>query len=491
MDLTPGAVIAGRYRVERKVGSGGMGEVWAAEHISIGVKVALKKLLPAAAVDHQVVARFKREAYLLGRIRSEHVARVVDFVADNSFGLVLVMDFVEGEALTSTLQARQLDIEETIDLGVDIAEALCDLHRAQVVHRDLKPDNIIMEPLNNGRRRAVLVDFGVSRLVSSGGTGSHDEDITGITHADMAVGTIAYMAPEQLLSSRDVTGASDVYALGAILYRAVAGQHVFGDLDDVDYAKRKLSTEAAPLRLMRVDRVAQGFQVLVARALRRLPAGRFASAAAMLVELTELRDVARALALDLDASTDEAPPSTSARSVPEPIPNSQRIVNVAGGASVDPTSMTLPSIDGGAMFSDEATTLDPTRKFRLPNVLPLDPLTGRGKVAGLPLPGQAPRRGGGSTAPYARPLLLRPPSMGPGLAFLRGEDMFRISRRVALSLIVATLVGGMFIGCLAHWAMSSESPPKRVRPAPSAPPSAPPTAVDRAPASASGKIAPR
>src|SRR4051812_15264502 len=98
MELTPGAVIAGRYRVERKVGSGGMGEVWAGEHISIGVKVALKKLLPAAALDHQVVARFKREAYLLGRIRSEHVARVVDFVADSAFGLVLVMDFVEGEA---------------------------------------------------------------------------------------------------------------------------------------------------------------------------------------------------------------------------------------------------------------------------------------------------------------------------------------------------------------------------------------------------------
>jgi serine/threonine protein kinase len=488
MDLTPGAVIAGRYRVERKVGSGGMGEVWAGEHISIGVKVALKKLLPAAAVDHQVVARFKREAYLLGRIRSEHVARVVDFVADNSFGLVLVMDFVEGEALTSTLQARQLDIEETIDLGVDIAEALCDLHRAQVVHRDLKPDNIIMEPLNNGRRRAVLVDFGVSRLVSSGGTGSHDEDITGITHADMAVGTIAYMAPEQLLSSRDVTGASDVYALGAILYRAVAGQHVFGDLDDVDYAKRKLSTEAAPLRMMRVDRVAQGLQVLVARALRRLPAGRFASAAAMLVELTELRDVARALALDLDASTDEAPPSTSARGVPEPIPNSQRIVNVTGGAAVDPTSMTVPNFDGGAMLSDEATMLDPTRKFKLPNVLPIDPLAGRGKIPGLPLPGQAPRRGGGAAAaPYARPLLLRTPSMGPGLAFLRGEDMFRISRRVALSMTVATLLGGMFIGCLAHWALSSESPTKHVRPAPSAPP----TPVDRAPASASGKIAPR
>src|SRR6476661_2106643 len=98
MSLSAGVVIAGRYRVDRKVGSGGMGEVWAGEHLAIGVRVALKTLLGAAKVNHEVVARFKREAYLLGRIRSDHVARVVDFVADDVFGLVLVMEFVEGDA---------------------------------------------------------------------------------------------------------------------------------------------------------------------------------------------------------------------------------------------------------------------------------------------------------------------------------------------------------------------------------------------------------
>src|SRR5262245_45903697 len=85
MDLRPGARVDGRYRVDRKVGSGGMGEVWAGEHVALGIKIAVKRLLPAAAVDHQIVARFKREAYLLGRIRSDHVARVIDFMADNRF----------------------------------------------------------------------------------------------------------------------------------------------------------------------------------------------------------------------------------------------------------------------------------------------------------------------------------------------------------------------------------------------------------------------
>src|SRR5215468_7917142 len=127
MDLRPSMLIAGRYRVVRKVGTGGMGEVWAGEHVAIGIKVALKKLLPAAAVDHQIVARFKREAFLLGRIKSDHVARVIDFIADNRFGLVLVMDFIEGRLLAQLLEERRLTVEETLELGVDIAEALCDL----------------------------------------------------------------------------------------------------------------------------------------------------------------------------------------------------------------------------------------------------------------------------------------------------------------------------------------------------------------------------
>src|SRR5271167_4944838 len=103
MELYPGAVVAGRYRLERKIGAGGMGEVWAGEHVNIGVRVALKTLLPAAALDRRLVARFRREAQLLGRMRSDRVARVVDFVEDRQFGLVLVMDFVEGELLGSVL----------------------------------------------------------------------------------------------------------------------------------------------------------------------------------------------------------------------------------------------------------------------------------------------------------------------------------------------------------------------------------------------------
>ena len=284
-----------------------MGEVWAGEHVAVGVRVALKTLLPAAACDPQIVARFRREAHVLGRLRSDRVARVVDFVEDKQAGLVLVMDLVDGEALSAVLEKRSFGVEEAVDLGVDIMAAVCDLHRAKIVHRDLKPENIILEPRGgDGRRRAVIVDFGVSRVQHS--VSSVDDSLTGITSADMAVGTIPLLGPEQILSSRDATGSADLYAVGAILFRAVSGGHVFGEVDDVDYLKQKLTGPAPPLPLGRVDPVARGIAAIVGRALERRPEERYTSAEVMLRDLSELQELARATAMDLDAPTEEAPP---------------------------------------------------------------------------------------------------------------------------------------------------------------------------------------
>jgi serine/threonine-protein kinase len=304
MELYPGAVVAGRYRVDEKIGAGGMGEVWAGEHVAIGTRIAVKTLPPAMALDRQLVARFRREAQLLGRLRSERVARVIDFLDDPYFGFVLVMDFVEGEPLGTVLGTRRLGVEEAIEVGIDIASALCDLHRAKVVHRDLKPDNVILEPLPGGRRRAVIVDLGVSRIDASS---SGDDAVTSITETDMAVGTLTYMAPEQLLSSSTATAAADVYALGAILYRAISGEPVFGEEDESVAAKRKLNSEAPALSVPRIDRVGMGLSAVVARALQRDPERRFASAEEMLRELLMLADLARLTALDLDAPTEHAP----------------------------------------------------------------------------------------------------------------------------------------------------------------------------------------
>ncbi len=300
-EIQKGSVIAGRYRADARVGAGGMGAVYSGEHLAVGVKVALKQLLVAAAENHEVVARFRREAVFLGKIRSDHVARVLDFVTDDQYGLILVMEYIEGDPLSKILGQRTLSVEETIELGADIAAALVDLHRHHIIHRDLKPGNIIWQKLPNGSHRAVIVDFGVSRILEQGV--EEDEEMTGITRADMALGTIEYMAPEQILNSRDVTAASDIYALGAILFRAHAGKHVFGDVYDADLAKKKIWTDPTPLQTGRTDKLGKGLEAVVNRALTRSPKKRYAQADEVLAELNMLRDLMKAASFDMDTMT--------------------------------------------------------------------------------------------------------------------------------------------------------------------------------------------
>jgi len=272
-----------------------MGEVWAGEHLAIGMKVAIKTLLAAAAYDREVVARFRREANLLGRIRSDHVARVVDFIEDPQAGLVLVMEFIDGSPLSKILHQRRLGVEEAIDVGCDVTEALVALHRAHVIHRDMKPGNIIMEPTATGKQRAIIVDFGMGRIAAGAG---EDLEQTNLTRADMALGTLEYMAPEQILNSRDVTAGSDLYAVGAMLYRAVAGRHIFGDAQDADLARAKLMTDAPALQTGRNDRISQGFVQVVMRAVTKSPRARYQKADDMLNELRALQDAVRAQAFE-------------------------------------------------------------------------------------------------------------------------------------------------------------------------------------------------
>jgi serine/threonine protein kinase len=298
MKFAPGLTVAGRYRLLRMVGAGGMGEVWAGDDTQSKRRVALKRLLPAAAKHHEVITRFKREAFFLGKIQSPYVARVIDFLDDDTFGLVIVMEFIEGPSLAHALDERNFSIEEAITVAGDVLRALVDLHGAKIVHRDLKPGNIILAKTPSGVQRAMIVDFGISRLLTSEG----DAEVTGITRANIALGTVEYMAPEQILNSRDVTPVTDLYAVGIILFRAVRGHHAFGERRGEELARAKLVEDAPALDVGRTDAVAIGFYSLVARALKKRPAQRFQSAQEMLIEVERLQSLLRQ-GYELDETT--------------------------------------------------------------------------------------------------------------------------------------------------------------------------------------------
>jgi serine/threonine-protein kinase len=218
-------------------------------------------------------------------VRSEYVASVVDFLSDNDHGLMLVLQLIPGESLLSILQRqRKISLELALMVGQDIARGLKDLHDARIVHRDLKPGNVVLQPFEDGQFRAVLIDFGISRILSDP---SEDkaEEVTAITRAGTVLGTLEYIAPEQIFGSQTVTATADLYALGAIIYKCVAGQHAFVANADAALLVLKMTGDAPELPLEGNSEAELRARQLVACLLAREPSMRLQSAAEVLEEI--------------------------------------------------------------------------------------------------------------------------------------------------------------------------------------------------------------
>ncbi len=199
-------LVAGRYKILRWIGGGGMGRVYEALDTELHEKVALKVL--RAGMSEEALERFRREVKLTRRIQHPNVARMFD-IGDHETQKFLTMELIDGESLTRETRSV-MPVARVIDVGRQIAEGLAAAHAKSVIHRDLKPDNVLIERRTG---RAVLTDFGIAR-----GT-----DDPSVTQVGSIVGTPRYMAPEQL-AGQEADARSDVFALGVILYEAIAGQ---------------------------------------------------------------------------------------------------------------------------------------------------------------------------------------------------------------------------------------------------------------------------
>jgi serine/threonine-protein kinase len=216
-------VLAGKYRVERVLGQGGMGVVVAARHVQLGELVAIKFLLSEMTVDPEVVQRFAREARAAVRIKSEHVARVSDVGALENGAPYMVMEYLDGNDLGAVL-AKQgpLAQEDAVDFVAQACEAIAEAHALGIVHRDLKPSNLMAVVRSDGSLCVKVLDFGISKITQAG-----DGPDLVRTKTAMALGSPLYMSPEQMVSARDVDGRTDIWALGAILYELVSGRTPF------------------------------------------------------------------------------------------------------------------------------------------------------------------------------------------------------------------------------------------------------------------------
>ena len=273
------AAIADRYRIERELGEGGMATVYLAVDLRHHRQVALKVLRPDLAANLGA-ERFLREIETTAGLRHPHILPLYDSgrTGGPSDGrtedfLYYVMPYVEGESLRDRLRReKQLPLDDALRITHEVADALGYAHDQGVVHRDIKPENILLE-----RTHAVVADFGIARAVTSA---AGDQ----ITQPGMAVGTVAYMSPEQAAGDSNVDGRTDVYALGCVLYEMLAGQPPFTGPTAESVARQHVVATPPPITQIRPS-VPATISAALARALAKSPADRFRSPAEFIAAL--------------------------------------------------------------------------------------------------------------------------------------------------------------------------------------------------------------
>jgi serine/threonine protein kinase len=221
-DSLIGTVISERYRVDALIGEGAMGRVYRGEHVLMKKRVAIKLMHRELSSVPEIVQRFEREAHAAAHIDHPHVASCTDFGTLPDGTVFLVLEYVEGRPISALIEEGPLRLDRALEIGIQIASALESAHARGIVHRDMKPDNVLLVERDGGRDFVKVLDFGIAKVETAAVHSSRP-----ITQVGMVYGTPEYMAPEQALG-QEVDARADIYALGVMLYELLAGQRPYG-----------------------------------------------------------------------------------------------------------------------------------------------------------------------------------------------------------------------------------------------------------------------
>ena len=309
-DALIGHTLDGRYRITRFIGRGGMGDVYAAEHVGLGRTVAIKFLALTAGAE---LERFRREARAASRVTHEHVVQVIDVGVASPGRDYIVMEYVEGIDLQKVIDAGALDLSRALAITRQILNGLHAIHVAGIIHRDIKPANIVLTRVD-GTEHVKLLDFGIAKTL---------DERTPLTAANEVIGTPLYTAPERYLGQCDHR--ADIYSVGLVLYAMLAGAPPFMAPTMQRIVAMHLADAPAPLDLVRPG-IPGSVIAAISRALAKAPADRFDDALAFACELGTADDLGAAVSMaDPVAPTVHArpanvkPPASKARTGPRSI----------------------------------------------------------------------------------------------------------------------------------------------------------------------------
>ena len=347
IDPLIGVVISGRYQLVRRVGKGGMGVVYEADHLGLGKRVAVKLLLDKYTDDDEVVARFQREARTASAIGDDHIVEVTDAGTTDDGRSFLVMELLIGDSLAAIAEATgPMPAVRAVPIVRQVLRGLAAAHAKGIVHRDMKPENVFLLQKPDRPDFAKIMDFGISKFMAL------SESKVRLTATGAVIGTPVYMAPEQAMGTGEIDARVDLYAVGVMLYELLAGRPPFEAPTYIALVTQHLNTPPPPLDGLRPD-LPRSLVRAVHRALEKEPARRFASAGEMAAALptdAELLGLDRIATLSGNVGWNQDPGATAAETPGSRDAKAARAVRPAmtpGRAMLPTTSRRDPRLEVG------------------------------------------------------------------------------------------------------------------------------------------------
>ncbi len=409
--MQPGTVVAGKYRVERIIGRGGMGLVVEATHLGLGNRVALKFLAEEMATDQTALARFRREAQASAQLKSEHICRVFDVGVEGKAPFI-VMELLVGTDLARLSKVRTLDVPTAALYIRQACLGLAEAHAAQIVHRDLKPGNLFLTRRADGSALVKILDFGVAKAPQDG-----DIKLTGTSNV---VGSPGFMSPEQFRSSKTVDGRTDVWSLGVILYKLVSSRLPFKADGFAEFALAITRDPMPPL-----PEVSPEFEAVIGKCLEKDVAKRYPDVLALAEALAPFAAQARSSAPVIPV---DPPPSDEVSSGIGSVPDSGTHTLMMG------TPARAPAKPVATAPAATTAPAKPAAKQTMLGVSQVQPAVAP-PAASLPLPAPPPTVLPGQARPTAAETVL-PPSTMPGTAVGVGAPRYAPSGELPAGFIV-------------------------------------------------------